>query len=62
MTTLIGSVRESSSNGLLPAPSHHSRYLEFAYAEHQKIHKDHFKVFRLERRQGAQVIWCGRDF
>jgi hypothetical protein len=53
MTTLIGSVRESSSNGLSPAPSHHSRYLESAYAEHQKIHKDHVKVFRLERKQGA---------
>jgi hypothetical protein len=62
MSTLIGSVRESPSNGLLPAPSHHRRYLKSAYAEHQKIHKDHFNVFRLERRQGAQVIWCDRDF
>jgi hypothetical protein len=62
MTTLIGSVRESPSNGLSPVPSHHRRYLKSAYAEHQKIHKDHFKVFCLERKLGAQVIWCGRDF
>jgi hypothetical protein len=62
MSTLIGSVGESPSKSVLPATSHHRRYLKSHYAKHQKIHEDHFEVFRLERRKDAQVIWCGRDF
>ena len=51
MSTLIGSVRESLSKGILPALSHHRGYLKSGYTQHQKIHKYHFEVPRQERSQ-----------
>jgi hypothetical protein len=69
MSTLIGSVRESSSKGMLPAASHHRRYLKSSYAKHKRIHESYFEVSRLERRQVlrssgvaviSEVIECER--